>query len=311
MTLTVASGDQYVYTGTLRDYRTYFPTNDPRYLPSATTACPVELFGAGFRAGYTATNYPQDGPWAVDPNGGYYTNRVAYVAGFDTNGLLVDVSNNVGDNGTNEIPSPFEIAPFEVGQTTNVAPGQTMPLGSQLTFDLNLDDPLIYGYLQSGLNEGNLSFMVASLVSASLAGPPTYPNFYTSFSPIASPGEYPLLDIEGEIVRPNLDSDSDGLSDDWENFNFGSLVNGATDDIDGDGASNLAEFQAGTLPANASSRFQLISINHESNFTELHFTLLQTGNTQCNGRRICRTGGRSPIRHWRTRRPGFPKQERI
>jgi len=70
-----------------------------------------------------------------EPSSGYYTNRVAYTAGFDTNGILVDVSNNVGDDETNEITSPFEIAPFAVGQTTNVAPGQLMPVGSQLTFD--------------------------------------------------------------------------------------------------------------------------------------------------------------------------------
>lgn len=30
VTLTIALGNQYTYRGTLRDYRTYFPTNDPR-----------------------------------------------------------------------------------------------------------------------------------------------------------------------------------------------------------------------------------------------------------------------------------------
>ncbi len=274
VTLTIASGNQYVYTGTLRDYRTYFPTNDPRYLPSATTASPVELFGAGFRGGYTATNYPQDGPWAAGPPDVYYTNRVAYAADFDTNGVLADVSNNVGDDGTNEIAGAFEVAPFAVGQTTNVVPGQLMPVGSQLTFDLNLDDPLIYGYVQSGLNDGNLSFIASSLLSASFSGPPNYPNFYTIFSPIASSNQYPLLDIEGEIVRTNVDGDGDGdgLSDDWENFYFGSLINGATNDVDGDGVSNLTEYQAGTLPASAANVFQLLSIRHQSNAAELHFT---------------------------------------
>lgn len=271
VTLTIASGNQYTYTGTLRDYRSYFPTNDPRYVAPASGSSPVELFGAGFRGGYVATNYPQDGPWGVLPEV-YHTNRVAYAAGFDTNGVLVDVSNNVGDDGTNEIAAPFEVAPFAVGQSTNVAPGQLMPVGSQLTFDLNLDDPLIYGYVQRGLNEGNLSFMAASLVSARFSGPPTYPNFYTPFSIIADPSQYPLLDLDGEILRPNLDGDGDGLPDDWENLYFGSLINSATNDMDGDVLNNLAEYQAGTIPTEATSFLNVLSIQRDSNMAELHFT---------------------------------------
>jgi len=271
VTLTIASDGQYTYTGTLPDYRSNFPTNDPRYLPPTGTSSPVELFGAGFRSGYSSITYPQDGPWAVDPNGGYHSNRVVYAAGFDTNGVLVDVSNNVGDDGTNEITAPFEVAPFAVGQTTNVAPGELLPIGSKLTFDLNLDDPLIYGYLQSGLNDGNLSFTVSSFASASRSGPPSYPNFYTIFSPIATPDQYPILDIEGEIVRTNLDSDADGLPDDWENFFFGSLINGATTDLDGDGAGNLGEYQAGTTPTAATNSLKVLSVGTESNAAELYF----------------------------------------
>jgi hypothetical protein len=286
VTLTIASGNQYVYTATLRDYRTYLPTNDPRFIPPANDGSPVELYGAGFRGGYTTVTFPQNGPWGVSPEV-YYTNRTAYAAGFDTNGVLVDVSNNVGDDETNEISAPFEIAPFALGQTTNVVEGQLMPLGSQLTFDLNLDDPLIYSYVQSGLNEGSLTFVASSLLSASFSGPPNYPNFYTSFSPIASADQYPLLDIEGEIVRANVDSDSDGLPDDWENFYFGSLASGATNDVDGDGVSNLSEHQAGTMPNAALSRFKVLKLQHEAEATELHFGRLRICNpgrlrpTQC------------------------------
>lgn len=272
VTLTIASGDQYAYTGTLRDYRTHFPTNDPRYLPATNTSAPVELFGTGFRGGYTMATFQQDTPYLGVPSAGDYTNRTAYAAGFDTNGVLVDVSDNVGDDGTNEISSPFEVAPFAVGQTTNVAEGQQMPLGSQLTFDLNLDDPLIYSYVQQGLNDGKLMLTATALGRASRSGPPTYPNFYTIFSPIAAAHEYPLLEIDGAIVRPALDSDGDGLPDDWENFYFGSLIQGATNDFDGDGADNLAEYRAGTNPTNGSSVLRLLSVSPQSDGTELHFT---------------------------------------
>jgi hypothetical protein len=245
----------------------------------------VELFGAGFRGEFTnsenaivswaATNYPQDGPYYANPPSLdiYSTNRVAYAAGFDTNGVLVDVSNSVNDDGTNELVTPFEVAPFAVGQTTNVAPGEPMSVGNTMTFDLNLDDPLIYGYVQSGLDVGNLSFILSSLVPASRVGPiPTYPNFYTIFSAIATPNQFPLLDIEGEIIRANVDGDGDGLSDDWENFYFGSLINGATTDVDGDGVRNLGEYQSGTIPTSGSNSFRLLALEVQPNFPEVHFT---------------------------------------
>jgi hypothetical protein len=272
VTLTIASDKQYTYTGALRDFRTYFPTNDPRYVPPTSQSCPVELFGAGFRGGFVATNYPQDGPWAVDPAGGYYSNRVAYAAGFDTRGVLVDVSNNVGDNGTNEITGAFEVAPFAVGQSAEIEPGQLMPVGSQLTFELNLADPLIYEYTQKGLNEGNLSFMVSSLVGASFSGPGTYPSFYTIFSPLASADQYPVIDLEGAIVRSEVDGDNDGLPDDWENYYFGSLLPDANSDPDGDGASNAAEYRAGTQPAVAGSVVRWLAIERQAGVTELRFS---------------------------------------
>ena len=47
-----------------------------------------------------------------------------------------------------------------------------------------------------------------------------------------------------------IDTDSDGLSDDWEMTYFGDLSQGPDGDYDGDGATNLEEYQAGTDPAN-------------------------------------------------------------
>ncbi len=283
VTLTIATGGQYVYTGTLRDYRSYYPTNDSRYVAAPTTNYPVELFGAGFRGSYTneaevvipwaSTNYPQTGPWAAGPSDVYYTNRVAYAAGFDTNGVLVDVSNNVGDNNTEYVTTPYEVAPFAVGQSTNVTEGQLMPTGSQLTFDINLDDPLIYGYLQRGLNEGNLSFMASCFVASSIPpAPAKFPAFYTLFSGIATAAQHPLLDLEGEIVRANVDGDNDGLSDDWENFYFGNLLSTATGDTDGDTVNNLGEYRAGTIPSASTNLFKVLSADHKTNISELHFT---------------------------------------
>jgi hypothetical protein len=50
------------------------------------------------------------------------------------------------------------------------------------------------------------------------------------------------------VARFAADSDGDGLADDWEITNFGNLGQGAAGDPDGDGLSNLVEFQLGTNP---------------------------------------------------------------
>ncbi|MBN1670083.1 MAG: hypothetical protein JXR37_03575, partial [Kiritimatiellae bacterium] len=43
----------------------------------------------------------------------------------------------------------------------------------------------------------------------------------------------------------NVDTDADGLPDDWERAVFGHLGHGACDDVDGDGLTNAQEFEAG------------------------------------------------------------------
>jgi hypothetical protein len=59
-----------------------------------------------------------------------------------------------------------------------------------------------------------------------------------------------------------VDSDLDGLPDWWEDLH-GLNKNDSTDalkDLDGDGASNLSEFRAGTQPDNSNSVFRVVSI---------------------------------------------------
>jgi hypothetical protein len=184
----------------------------------------------------------------------------------------VDVSDNVSDDGTNEIPNPFEVAPFAVGATTNVAPGQLMPAGSQITFHLNLSDPLIYGYVQQGLNDGDLSFVVTSLVNANyFTGSPNWLEFYTIFSPLASTNEYPLLTIQGTVVRPCADSDGDRLPDDWERFYFGTLGAGWASNADNDGVNNVSKYAWGANPTNAASDLRLLRVARQENGAVISF----------------------------------------
>jgi hypothetical protein len=53
-----------------------------------------------------------------------------------------------------------------------------------------------------------------------------------------------------ELLSPNVDSDNDGLPDPWELQYFGDLSQGPNDDPDGDGLTNLEEFELGTDPTN-------------------------------------------------------------
>lgn len=51
-----------------------------------------------------------------------------------------------------------------------------------------------------------------------------------------------------------VDTDHDGLSDDWEILQFGNLAMAADGDADGDGANNFAEYAFGTDPLSSGSK---------------------------------------------------------
>lgn len=81
------------------------------------------------------------------------------------------------------------------------------------------------------------------------------------------------------ISRP--DSDNDGIADTWEFLNFGNLTTaGATSDQDSDGASDQAEYHAGTLAKDSTSLLRIISHTYSAGFTQanISFTTVPTRN---------------------------------
>ena len=72
----------------------------------------------------------------------------------------------------------------------------------------------------------------------------------------------------------NPDSDGDGLPDQWEQQYFNDLVQGATDDPDGDGTDNLGEYTAGTDPSDYYNgvlpAISIASGNNQSGDTETY-----------------------------------------
>ncbi len=253
VTATISRDRAFRYDPTQDAFNTY-DTNHPAYAPDTDVGRPIELFGAGFRNGFTAETFPEDEPFGSSASGG----RNAYAAGYSAKGALVDVGNNVGK--TNAIFPSFEVHPFGIGQATGVAPGELVPGGTTVRFDLNLADPLIRQYLQEGCDSGRLRFTVTGLHVSEFGGTPTWPEFFTRDSVL---GIAPTLELEGVAVT-SADTDTDGLPDEWEGFHFDSLAYDADADPDGDGQNNRAELAAGTDPADARSLLVIVSIERQT-----------------------------------------------
>jgi hypothetical protein len=66
-------------------------------------------------------------------------------------------------------------------------------------------------------------------------------------------GRISPLSAPVSVVTWGVDDNGDGIPDDWQRDNWGKVWPAASADSDGDGASNLAEFLAGTDPTSAAS----------------------------------------------------------
>jgi hypothetical protein len=176
--ITVRTGDTFLYDPTHDSYRTYLPVGNPLSQADTDTGRPVELFGVGLRNGYTGlkgsisggpTPYLETSPFGT---AGQATFRNAYPIGLDASGVPYDVADNISQE--------KEATPFAVGTTTDATPGGSVPEGALFTFQLQLSDAAIRSYVQAGLNAGVLGLYVSSLHSATgQTGPQTYPRFLT------------------------------------------------------------------------------------------------------------------------------------
>lgn len=163
----------------------YDPTEDPlaSFGAAATedpdAGRPLELYGTGFRGGFTDATFHETSPFGE---------RNAYGLSFESSGVARDVSNNVTGGFQS---APWAIATVSVPVDINaspkqyvpLAPGEVIPLYSHVTFTINLGVPGVAAYVRQGLNDGFLWLTLSSLHSVIGPGGGGFPAYFTRDHP--------------------------------------------------------------------------------------------------------------------------------
>lgn len=188
LTLTVLTGDTFLYDGTYDSLATYVPGGS-----DTDPGRPIEVFGVGLQPPYTGfgtsagpTLYGESSPIS-GPSG-----RYTYPLARRTDGQLFNAANNV--------TGLVEAFPFAVGQA-DLDPGDSVPADEEFVFTIDIASPSVLAYIRNGLNTGFLGFMASSLhVAEGQSGALTYPRLYTKEGAVFAPEFAPKLEVQYVIV---------------------------------------------------------------------------------------------------------------
>jgi hypothetical protein len=211
VTATIANNNQFRYDPTSDPQASYESQEGgyPNLIPDTDEGRPIEIWGLGYRDGFTASTWTETTTFGLNPVVfPAQEARTAFMAVFDAQGIPTDATNNL----TEEI----DRTPMAVGQIDGLAPGALVPGDSVVSFEIDLCDPGTRAYLAQSLSLGELRFAISSLHFAD-GGPgggtsdPLYPEFYTRENPIAQIlGFQPTVELT-VFTGPIGDYNSDGL----------------------------------------------------------------------------------------------------
>lgn len=177
------------------------PTYDAAasYVPGGAVADtdpgrPIEMFGAGYRAGWTSLTFVENSPFSSGPPSPPPARGNRNVIPIDfggAGGVARDVSNNITN--ADMTPNPFEVYPIAIGQATGIADptftsfapppavGATVPNRTRFEFAIDVSNPSVQNYLREGLAVGRLNLVVTCIAPSSSfgSGPVTYPIFFS------------------------------------------------------------------------------------------------------------------------------------
>ena len=236
---------------------------------NGSTAWPIELYGVGFRAGYTKYEFfPSDvfGPPGFEENAvayPFFSNwYIAYPIVGDASepGEYHDVSNNVTGGVSATGPAapgctsncightaPFEAVPWAIGHA-DLADDAVIPNDTQFTFELNLDLPGVREYVEQSLVDGGLGFFVSSLHGAEMfGGGGAYPRWHTKESGVENMAATLTIEFDTSTASPLGDYNGNGSVEatdyvEWQNTFGEAIAAGEGADGNGDGVVNAADY---------------------------------------------------------------------
>jgi len=168
------------YDPTQDPWQIFAPMTSPDWQADADPGQSIELYGVGFRNGFTASTFQEFSPFA--PGGSNLlapSVRSAYAMSFDGSGQAIDISNNPRQR--------FDPRAFAVGQCDTLQPGDFIPAGTRMRFELDVDDPNIRQYVVDGLASGKLLFSISSLTFVVQQGG-SFPAFYAKENALVTIG---------------------------------------------------------------------------------------------------------------------------
>ncbi len=226
------------YDPSVDPFTVFLPESDPAYTPDTDLGAPIEIYGTGFRGGFTLANWAETSPFG---NGSPLSPSIrnAFALAKNGAGAWVDASNCVRERWT---PSPFA-----VGVIDGLKRGQLVPVGTVMRFELDVARADVQEFLGGALDAGRLRLTISSLTKVVQQGG-SFPQFYCRENPLVvatgAGGATLTLEVTTNTCVP-ADLNCDGVVDAADlTIMLSSWGGTGVADINGDGIVDAADISA-------------------------------------------------------------------